>query len=50
MTQGVGGRAAAAALGRVGAWSFALQANPASVSQSAVSDLEAMGLGAVLDP
>ncbi|HVQ23273.1 MAG TPA: TIGR03620 family F420-dependent LLM class oxidoreductase [Candidatus Saccharimonadia bacterium] len=50
MTQGVGGRAAAASLGRVGAWSFALQANPASVSQSAVSDLEAMGLGAVWIP
>jgi probable F420-dependent oxidoreductase len=50
MTERVGGRAAAATLGRFGAWSFALQANPAAVAQSAVADLEAMGYGAVWIP
>jgi len=50
MTERIGGRAAAAALGRIGTWSFALQANPASVAQSAVADLEAMGYGAMWIP
>ncbi len=50
MTDRVGGRSAAASIGRVGAWSFALQANPAAVAQAAVTDLEAMGYGAVWIP
>jgi probable F420-dependent oxidoreductase len=50
MTERVGGRAAASTLGRFGAWNFAFQANPASVAQSAVADLEAMGYGAVWIP
>jgi probable F420-dependent oxidoreductase len=50
MTERVGGRAAAARLGRFGAWSFAFQANPASVAREAVADLEAMGYGAVWIP
>ena len=50
MTERLGGRAAAARLERFGAWSFALQANPAAVAQAAVADLEAMGYGAVWIP
>ena len=44
------GRALAARLGPVGAWSFSLQTQPARVSQSAVADLEAMGYGAIWIP
>jgi probable F420-dependent oxidoreductase len=50
MTERIGGRGAASTLGRFGAWSFALQANPAAVGQAAVADLEAMGYGAVWIP
>jgi probable F420-dependent oxidoreductase len=50
MTDRVGGRSAAASMGRIGAWSFALQANPAALAQAAVTDLEAMGYGAIWIP
>jgi len=50
VTERLGGRVAAARLERFGAWSFALQANPAAVAQAAVADLEAMGYGAVWIP
>jgi probable F420-dependent oxidoreductase len=50
MTERVDGRAAASLLDRYGVWSFAMQANPATVARAAVADLEAMGFGAVWIP
>jgi probable F420-dependent oxidoreductase len=44
------GRDLAERLGTVGAWSFSLQTQPASVAQAAVADLEAMGYGALWIP
>lgn len=46
----VGGRALAATLGRVGVWSFALQAHAASEAQAAVAEYERLGFGAVWIP
>lgn len=44
------GRELAAALGRVGAWSFALQRRPAADEQTAVRELEGMGYPVVWVP
>ncbi len=44
------GRALAARLGRIGAWSFALQEHTTDEEQAAVGDLEAAGYGAVWVP
>jgi probable F420-dependent oxidoreductase len=44
------GRAVAATLGRIGAWSFALQAHAAAEEQAAASELEAVGYPVVWIP
>jgi probable F420-dependent oxidoreductase len=47
---GIGGRALAARLGRVGVWSFALQRLPAADEGMAIRQLERLGYGAVWMP
>ncbi|HEX6262115.1 MAG TPA: TIGR03620 family F420-dependent LLM class oxidoreductase [Actinomycetota bacterium] len=44
------GRAAARALGRVGVWTFTLDANPAAAAREAVAELDELGYGAVWIP
>lgn len=44
------GRVAARALGRVGVWTFTLDANPAGATREAVAELENLGYGALWIP